>query len=174
MDRAHILIHAEGPGDGKTDSAAGVGAPSHRETLFGELTGHGFIASLSCAGVAAILALSRAFDGLIAYDRTASIALLTTVVVACFHVKRSMPVLPEAAPESDWVIWRHRALLLAFGLCCAVASQAWAQTNMAASTASVSVLMLIGGLGVSSAAVDRTSLLLWIGAVLALPTTTPA
>lgn len=170
MDRAHILIRAEGPSDEETDSAAGGGAPSDRETLFAELTGHGFIASLACAGAAAILALSRAIDGLVAYDRTASIALLTTVVVASIHVKRGMPALPEAALESDWVIWRHRAMLLVFGLCCAIASQAWAQTSTAASTACVGVLMLIGGLGVSSAAVDRTSLLLWVGAALALPT----
>jgi two-component system, sensor histidine kinase len=169
MDQAHILIRAEGPSDEKIDSAAGGGAPSDRETLFAELTGNGFIASLACAGTAAILALSRAIDGLVAYDRTASIALLTTVVLASIHVKRGMPALPEPALESDWVIWRHRALLLAFGLCCAMAGQAWAQTSAAASTACVGVLMLIGGLCASSAAVDRTSLLLWVGAALALP-----
>lgn len=169
MDQAHIRIGAEGPSEEKTDSAAGGGAPSVRETLFAELTGHGFIASLACAGAAAMLALSRAIDGLVAYNRTASIALLTTVVVASIHVRRGMPALPEATLESDWAIWRHRALLLAFGLCCAIASQAWAQTSTAASTACVGVLMLIGGLGVSSAAVDRTSLLLWVGAALALP-----
>jgi signal transduction histidine kinase/CheY-like chemotaxis protein len=170
MDQAHILIRADGPSDEKTDSAAGGGSPSNRETIFAELAGHGFIASLACAGAASILVLSRAIDGLVAYNRTASIALLTTVVVASIHVKRGMPALPEAALETDWVIWRHRALLLAFGLCCAIASQAWAQTSTAASTACVGVLMLIGGLGVSSAAVDRTSLLLWVGAALALPT----
>jgi two-component system, sensor histidine kinase len=169
MDRAHILIRTEGPSDGKTDSAAGGGAPNDRQTLFAELTGHGFIASLACAGTAAILALSRAIDGLVAYDRTASIALLTAIVVASIHVKRGMPALAEAALESNWVTWRHRALLLAIGLCCAIAGQAWAQTSAAASTACVGVLMLIGGLGASSAAVDRTSLLLWVGAALALP-----
>jgi len=170
MDRAHILIRAEGAGDEKTDCAAGGGTSSDRETIFAELTGYGFIASLVCAGAAAILALSRAIDGLVMYDRTASIALLATLVVASIHVKRGMPALPEAALETDWVIWRHRALLLTFGLCCAIASQAWAQTSTAASTACVGALMLIGGLGVSSAAVDRTSLLLWIGAALAVPT----
>ncbi len=169
MDRAQILIRAEGSSDEKTDCAAGGGAPSDRETIFAELTGHGFIASLAFAGVASILALSGEIDGLITYDRTASIAVLITVVVASIHVKRGLPALPKAALESDWVIWRHRALLLAFGLCCAIANQAWAQSSTAASTACVGVLMLTGGLGVSSAAVDRTSLLLWVGASLVLP-----
>ena len=169
MDRAHILIRAERPSNEKTHSPALNGVPSDRRTLFAELTGQGFIASLAFAGAAAILALSRAIDGLVAYDRTASIALLTTVVVASIHIRRGIHTLSEAAVESDWMIWRHRALLLAFGLCCAIASQAWAQTSMAASTACAGVLMLIGGLGVSSAAIDRTSLLLWVGAALALP-----
>lgn len=169
MDRARILIRAEGPSYEKADSAARGSALSDREALFTELTGPGFIASLAFAGAAAILALSRAIDGFVAYDRTASIALLTTVVVAGIHAKRGMSALHKASLESDWVIWRHRALLLALGLCCSIASQAWAQTSTAASTASVGLLMLIGGLGVSSAAVDRISLLLWVGAALALP-----
>ena len=169
MDRARILIRAERPSNEKTYSPARDGVPSDRETLFAELTGQGFIASLACAGTAAMLLLSRAIDGLVAYDRTASIALLATVVVASIHMRRGIYTLPKAALESDWAIWRHRALLLAFGLCCAIASQAWAQTSMAASTACACALMLIGGLGASSAAIDRTSLLLWVGAVLALP-----
>ena len=168
MDRARILIRAEGPGYEIASGTRGS-APSDRETLFTELTGHGFIASLACAGAAAILALSGVIDGLVAYDRTASIALITTVVASGIHVKRGMPALHKASLKSDWVIWRHRTLLLAFGLCCSIASQAWAQPSTAASTASLGLLMLIGGLGVSSAAVDKISLLLWVSAALALP-----
>ncbi len=140
------------------------------ETLFAELTGYGFIASLACAGAAAVLALSGTIDGLVAYDRTASIALLASVVVASLHVKLGWPVMPAAGFDSHRAIWRHRALLFALGLCCAMTSQAWAQASAPASTACVGALMLIGGFGASSAAADRFSLLLWVGAALALPT----
>lgn len=166
MDRAHILIRAEGPGDEKTDAATGLGTQSDRETLFAEITGLGFILSLACASAAAILALTGAFDDLVNYQRTPTVALLATVVVSSIHMKRS---LTSATLGSDWLVWRHRALLLTLGLCCAVASQAWAQTSTAATIACVGVLTLIGGLGASSAAADRTSLVLWIGATLALP-----
>ena len=168
MDQAHILIRAEGS-DQKIYPDAGDDAPSVRETLFAELTGRGFIASLVFSSAAAVLALSGVIDGRVAYNRSASIALLLAVIVLSIHVNRGMPPLRDAALERDWVIWRHRALLFVFGLCCAFASQAWAQTSTAASTACVGVLILACGLGASSAAVDRTSLLLWVGAALALP-----
>ena len=166
MGRAHILIGAERPSDETTDSAAGLDAGGESEPLFAELTGLGFILSLTCASAAAILALTGVFDSLVAYQRTSSMSLMATVVVACIHMRRGQTA---AKPGSDWLIWRHRALLFTLGLCCALASQAWAQTSTAATIASVGVLMLIGGMGASSAAADRASLVLWVGATLALP-----
>jgi len=166
VGRAHILIGAERPSDETTDSAAGLDAGGESEPLFAELTGLGFILSLTCASAAAILALTGVFDSLVAYQRTSSMSLMATVVVACIHMRRGQTA---AKPGSDWLIWRHRALLFTLGLCCALASQAWAQTSTAATIASVGVLMLIGGMGASSAAADRASLVLWVGATLALP-----
>ena len=172
MDRAHVLIRAEGRSAAEDDAAAAGGRllpERERETLFAELTGHGFVSSMACAGTAALLALGGALEGLVVYDRTATLALLTAVVVACIHAPRGWQALSAAALESGWVIWRHREMLFVLGLCCAVASPAWAQQGAAASTVSVGMLMLIGGLGASSAAADRCSLLLWVGASLGLP-----
>jgi two-component system, sensor histidine kinase len=170
VDRAHVLIRAEGRTTEEDDAAAaGDGLPQQRETLFAELTGPGFVASIACAGVAALLAVGGALEGLVVYDRAASLALLAAVVVAGIHARRGWQALPTAALESGWVIWRHRAMLLALGLCCAVAGPVWAQDSAAASTVCVGMLLLIGGLGASSATADRASLLLWVGAVLGLP-----
>jgi two-component system, sensor histidine kinase len=173
VDRAHVLIRAEGRSAEEDDAAAAArGRLPHereRETLFAELTGHGFVSSMACAGTAALLALGGAFEGLVAYDRTATLALLTAVVAACLHALRGWRAVSAAALESGWVIWRHRAMLFVLGLCCAAASPAWAQQGAAASTVCVGMLMLIGGLGASSATADRCSLLLWVGAALGLP-----
>ena len=172
MARAHVLIRAEGRGAAEDDAAAARDRLPHereRETLFAELTGHGFVASMACAGTAALLALGGALDGLVAYERTATLALLAAVVVACLHAVRGGRALSAAALESGGVIWRHRAMLFVLGLCCAAASPAWAQQGAAASTVSVGMLMLIGGLGASSATADRCSLLLWVGSALGLP-----
>lgn len=169
MDRAHLLIRTDGPIEGKIDSAAGTDTAEKQEALFDELTGHGFIASLACAGLAAMLALGPGAHGFLSHDRKASISLLMIVVVAGLHARRERPALPNDAPASDRRLWRHRFLLLAFGSCCAVATRPWGQADAAASAACVGLLMLVGGLGVSSAAVDRISLLVWLGAILALP-----
>ena len=167
MDRAHILIRAEGSSHEETDPATDLRGQNDRKTLISELTGLGFTSSLACASLIAILALAGAFDGLIAYQRTPAIALLATALTASLHLHRSRAT---AAPGSEWWMWRHRALLLALGLCCAAASQVWAQNSTTAATACVGATVLIAGLGASSAAADRVSLVVWVGAMLALPT----
>ena len=169
MDRAHLLIRTDGPIEGKIDSAAATDTAEKQETLFKELTGNGFIASMACAGLAAMLALGAGANSFLSHDREASIFLLMIVVVVGLHSRWERPALPNDTPTSDWRLWRHRFLLLTFGSCCAVASRPWGQADAAASAACVGLLMVVGALGVSSAAVDRISLLVWLGAVLALP-----
>jgi two-component system, sensor histidine kinase len=166
VDRARILIRAEGPSSEKNEPAAEPGTRADLESLFSELSGHGFVSSLICASALASLALTGALDGLVAYQQSTSLAILATAVVSCVHKWRGFSAPPA---ESDWLVWRHRSLLLTLGLCCAIASQAWAQISSAAAFASVGALVLIGGLGAASAAADRTSLILWLGATLALP-----
>jgi signal transduction histidine kinase/CheY-like chemotaxis protein len=169
MDRACLRIGADGPLDNISDEAAGIDGPRNHEVLRQGLTGHGFIASLACAGLAAMLVLGQGSDGFVAHDRAASIAVLTLVVVCGVHVRWGTLVPLRAVPTLDRVLWCHRVLLLTLGTCCAVAIPIWGQPDAAASTACAGLLMLIGGLGVSSAAADRISLLVWLSAVLALP-----
>lgn len=169
MDRVYFRIGTDRPIEKKIDSATATGAPEKDATLFKRLTGSGFIASLACAGLAAILALCQEFDGAATHDRTADIVLLLIVVIASFHVMWGRAALSRAAPKHDHVLWRHRFVLLTFGLCCAIATHVWTQAEASAITACTGVLMLIAGLGVSSAAVDRICLVVWLGAVLALP-----
>lgn len=170
MDRAHLLIGSQDPNEKRFESVVGPDMPERDKTSFKELTGHGFIASVACAGLTAIVALGRGMDGFVSPDRTSGIALLAIVVVAGLHVRWGRAVSREGASEQDWVLWRHRFVLLTFGSCCAVTTQVWGQADATARPAYVGVLVLIGGLGVPSAAVDRISLLIWLGAVLVLPT----
>ena len=143
--------------------------PRERDNLFAELTGGGFVASLAIAGSAAILALSGALNGHVVHDRGASLTVLTSVVLALVHAHRKWRT-AGATVVSSGAIWRHRVVLVALGLSCAVASQVWAQPDASASTASVGTLVLIGGLGASSATADRFSLALWMAAALGIPT----
>lgn len=166
MNRARILIRAEGSSSERNDPVAGLGTRNDLQTLFSELTGYGFVSSLVCASALAILAVTGILDGLVAYQRPASWAVLVIAAIGCIHKWQG---LHDTSTTTAWLVWRHRALILTLGLCCAIASQPWAQTSYAATISSVGTLVLIGGLSAASAAADRTSLILLVGTTLALP-----